>query len=98
MAAPALSKGFLVPQEKSERTKSSNTKNSVPTTAIDMPPIKLHREVSYGYSGRGQLVKTYIRLMFSTFMAGSRVKVLITRQDTAQVELRKGWDWRKEIP
>lgn len=34
--------------------------------------------------------QTYMRFTLSTFIAGSSVNVLITRQDTAQVELRSG--------
>lgn len=41
---------------------------------------------------------TYMRFTLSTFMAGSKVKVLMTRQLTAQVRLRDGCDCMKDRP
>jgi hypothetical protein len=37
-----------------------------------------------------ELRKTYIRGAFSTFMAGRRVKTLMTKHETAQLRLRSG--------
>lgn len=41
---------------------------------------------------------TYIKLMFSTFIASKVVKVLMTTQEVAQVRLRNGCCCRNDRP
>jgi hypothetical protein len=74
--------------EKSDRTKSSKIKYRRPATAIMDPAIMLV-EVSANLNVH-EAVWTHIKFTSSTFMAFRSVKLLIAKQEMAQVRLKKG--------
>ena len=87
---------MVLKDEKSDKIKSSRTKYARPTRAMRPPPTKLSPSVKNPVLVR--VVAAYMRGIFSTFIAGKSVKVLMARQDRNQSKLRNRCDLKNEIP
>jgi hypothetical protein len=62
------------------RIVSSNTKYSIPMRHINAPPRRLENQLK----SKRKVGQTHMRLMSSILMAGSNVKRLMAKLDTAQ--------------
>jgi hypothetical protein len=74
----------------------SNVRYATPMAAIREPPDKLFGFISICTPGR--FFPTYISVKSSTFIAGSRVKVLIVRQAAIHVAVMEIFLFKNVVP